>query len=117
MIESLAERRRARPRDDADHQLLGPQRSAELGHHPAEHLRLDAEQDDVGVPGGLERSSAAFDVVGRRQRLSPRGARMRADDVGGGDEVALEQPGSIASAITPVPTMPSSDPRRLSSVM
>ena len=117
MRKPLAERGGGRPGDDADHQLFGSEAAAQLGHDPAEHLRFDAEQDDIGVEESLGVQGRDGDVMRGNQGLR-RAARGWVQTMfRAGTRSCSSRPASIASAITPVPTIPIRIPRRLSALM
>ena len=91
---------------DAQDELAAMQVRTDLAPDPAEHLRLDPEQDDVGAVHGLDvrgdRPDAVFALEVLATLLARGGWRP---PVTGSTSCPRSMPAIIASAITPEPTV------------
>ena len=89
----------------ADHELARPQSTADLAPDAGQHLRLDAEQDDVRAFDRLGVGLDRPDAVGALEasRRSARG--WQATIWSGSTRLPRSRPAMIASAMTPEPTV------------
>src|SRR6266571_8429983 len=94
MLETVAQRCGGGARDDGDHELLGRQAAAKFLKHTRHHLGFDAEHHDVTAARRLGIVGRDVDPVFLAQRVPALGAWVTGDDVAGGNQLALEDPGN-----------------------
>ena len=104
--EHVAQRGRGGAGEDADDQLPVAHRRRQLAADAHQHLRLDAQHDDVGAARRPPRCwPRRADAVVALQVLAPFGTRMAGHDLLRRRPLAASSPAIIDSAITPEPTV------------